>query len=259
MILIVRVNITPIIIIKHMNKMIDIHTHILPQIDDGASSVEVAFEIIKKQLDQEIATVVCTPHFDASKMFLPEFIYKRAKAMEALKSSQIQLLTGSETVCNECLFHYSDLSPLCIEHTRYLLLELPVYGMWEEDLYYQINELMNHNGIYPIIAHIERYDTVRKSRKTIQKLIQMGCMIQMNADSVLELKRGNPTLKWIKKGYVDILASDCHNTTDRPPNLNDAYQKISHYLGNEYCEQMQLNCKLILEGKKMRGSTYYII
>jgi protein-tyrosine phosphatase len=254
-----RENIIQIITIKYMSKMVDLHTHLLPQMDDGASSTEEAVAIIEKLQAQKIVTAVCTPHFDASKMYLPEFLNRRTAAMNILNGSPVCLLTGSETVCNEFLFHYSDISPLCMEHTRYLLLEIPFCGLQEDELYGQIKELMTYYRIYPIIAHIERYDAIFKNKVKIRKLKQMGCMIQMNADFVIGKKSVDTALKSIKKGYIDILASDCHNLAHRPPNLAEAYNRVRHYLGYEYCHQLETNCNLILEGKKLRGSTYYII
>lgn len=239
--------------------MVDLHTHLLPDMDDGASSTEEAFALIKKLFEQKIETAVCTPHFDPSRLCLSEFLDQRRTSMGRLKDSPVRLLTGSETVLNEFLFHYSDLSNLCFENTRYLLLELPYFGLWGEELYLQIKQLMNYYSIFPVIAHIERYEAVWKNKKTIQKLIQMGCMIQMNAGAVIDKKGGYKAFGLIKKGYVDILASDCHNMVNRPPNLSEAYDKIRLRLGNEYCITLENNSKQILEGKNLRGSLYYLI
>lgn len=247
------------IIIGLVKKMIDLHTHILPEIDDGASSTEEAYALINKLFEQKIGAAVCTPHFDPSKSELSDFIDKRKLAMYKLKDSPVHLVSGSETVLNEFLFRYSDLTALCFENTRYLLLELPYSGSWGKELYLQIKKLMNFYSVFPVIAHIERYDAVWKNKKSIKRLIEMGCMIQMNASAVISAKRGYKALGLIKKGYVDVLASDCHNTITRPPNLCEAYDRISLYLGSEYGSKLENNSLQILKGKKLRGNHYFLI
>ncbi len=239
--------------------MIDLHTHILPYIDDGAATYEEAVILTELLRKQNVEVAVCTPHFDPSRITMTDFLEKRASSMSLMKESDIRLLSGSETALNDYLFHYMDLSPLCVENTNYLLLELPYKKKWENDLFYKIEHLIDYYGVIPIIAHIERYQAIKKSNKLIKKLIDIGCIIQVNADSIVDKKTRARAFQYMKKGYIDVLASDCHNTKQRMPKIAEAYEVVRKKFGDDFCLHLMNNSKQIIEGKILRDKFYYLI
>ena len=238
--------------------MVDLHTHILPNVDDGAQSVEESMLLIKSLLNQNISTVVCTPHFNPTQLSLENFIKKRDQSMSLLKDTHISLIPGSETVLHEYLFHYPDLNGLCIGNTRYLLTELP-YSKWNEKTYELVERFMSYYNIYPVIAHIERYPNVKKNIKSIKRLIDLGCVIQLNSSSVLDENNWGRIVRYMKRGYIDVLSSDCHNMTVRPPTIDIAYKKIENKFGRDYCEILMRNAQSIVDGVILREEKNYII
>jgi len=85
---------------------------------------------------------------------------------------------------------------------------------------------MLSRGITPILAHIERYEYLRSDSPLLERLIDSGVLLQCNASSVFGKNRSSTVIKLIKRGYVDLLASDCHSPVYRPPNLFEAYKKL---------------------------------
>ncbi len=237
--------------------MIDLHTHILPNIDDGARDVDTALKMTEALYSQSITKAVCTPHYDPSRTPMEEFVKKRALAFAKLKESRIQLILASETILHEYLFHYCDLSELCIENTRYLLLELPYLMKFDRKVFEAINRLIDYYNIIPIIAHIERYPSIRQ--KQINKLQQMGCMLQLNTGTILNKKTRKKALRYIKREYIKIIGSDCHDMERRPPSMREALELIDYQLGASYCERLEDYAEGIVKGKELLKKKSYII
>jgi protein-tyrosine phosphatase len=232
--------------------MIDIHTHILPYIDDGAKDTEEALKMIRYLALQGVDMAVCTPHFDPLISTIEEFIEKRDKALQAIYTSDITLISASETRYQELLYEYSALDPICIGKSRYLLLELPYKENWSDYDIEDIEKLMSLYNVIPIIAHIERYKALWKSKKAIRQLMSLGCIVQINAGTIIDINKRKTALHYIKNGLVDVIGSDCHNMSKRPPNLKDAYAIIDKEIGIYYCDLLQQNAASIIKGKGIR-------
>lgn len=234
--------------------MIDIHAHILPYIDDGAKDVEEALKMTECLELQQVHIALCTPHFDPTKSSIEEFVAKREKALLAIKDSKITLISGSETRYHDLLYQYSSLDPICIHNTKYLLLELSNKDQWKDYLEC-IEKLMNLFHIIPMIAHIERYHSLWKNKNNIRKLMNLGCVIQLNANTIIDKKLRKTALHYIKKGFIDVIGSDCHNMSQRPPNLKNAFDIIEKDLGIHYCDLLQQNANSIIKGIMIRNDT----
>lgn len=206
--------------------MIDIHTHILPRIDDGAKDIAEAINMTENLYLQGVTTAVCTPHFNPARTSIEIFLSNRKRAYESLKKTRIKLIEASETYLHEYLFHYDDLSPLCISNTNYLLLELPFDKKWPASVYANIEKLRYYYDVIPIIAHVERYDQILKSTKTLKYLKAMGCLIQINTTTIIDKKYRHFITAYLKYDYLDVLGSDCHNMTSRPPLILEAKDEI---------------------------------
>ena len=232
--------------------MIDLHTHILPDMDDGAVDIEEAILMSETFRGQSVNMVACTSHYYPSKISLEEYVSKRTEAMKKLEHCRIALKPASETYLHEYLFHYPDLSQLCICQTNYLLLELPCTDKWEESIYDMIERLIHYYHVIPIIAHIERYPAARKSKKWIRRFLQLGCLIQVNAGSILDWKEWLRIKRYMKQGYIHVIASDSHNLITRPPLLPQAYDKISKKLGEKFSNQLKMNAEAVIRGEVLQ-------
>jgi len=239
--------------------MIDIHTHLLPGIDDGASTIEEALLMTKSLLEQGIFSAVCTPHFNPAEMSIDDFSKAREGALLSIQNSGIKLIPGSETFLHEYLFHYQDISPLCIGDTRYLLIEFPVKKNWDIKNEVYIQQLVNYYSIVPIIAHIERYKPAFKNTGILKRLKNMGCLIQTNTSSVIEENTTRLVMKYLQTGYIDLLGSDCHNMTTRPPCFTKALKEIKQKAGLEIITQLEKNSESIITGKNLNKLYGYIL
>lgn len=215
--------------------MIEIHSHVLPGIDDGAKDVQEAAGLLSLLKEQGVSSVVMTPHFYPDRHKLEEFQEKRDNAYFTLFQSlgepwekgrafDMDLILASETLISDTLFAYDSLEALCISGTNYLLLELPYSKEWSGSVFRLIDKLMARYGVTPIIAHIERYDAIRhKPEKNLVELLDLGCLLQMNIDSLIERGSRRLAMKLVKKGYIDVVGSDCHSLISRPPRYREFY------------------------------------
>ena len=168
--------------------LFDIHCHIVPSVDDGAGSLEEALKILQMEYDQGVRTIFCTPHF-SSKLFvapLPkiweQFKLLRSAAWEMNK--ELRLYLG-------CEFHVNmEMIPSLKAHrgysmagSRYVLAEFS--GSTEVSYIRERLYSLLSNGYKPIVAHIERYECMRKDIDFVEDMIDMGALMQVNADSLI--------------------------------------------------------------------------
>lgn len=213
---------------KEKGKMIDIHSHVLPDMDDGARDTAESYKLLDLLKAQGITEVVLTPHFYPEHERLERFIKRRKQAYEKIKEYPMEFKLASETFLTEALFSNESIEPLCVEDTSYLLLELPFDKVWGFNVFQMIERVIGQYGVQPIVAHIERYDAIRDWRnrkKNLGKLRDMGCLLQVNIGSIVDKRTRRASLKLVKKGWADFAGSDCHNLTTRSPQY-DLYREI---------------------------------
>ena len=219
---------------------IELHTHILPGIDDGAKTKAESFELLDDCKRQGIYTAVMTPHFYPGDQSMKDFLKKREAAFQSISDYEgVKLLRGSETLMSELLFNYSSLDELCIEGTNYLLLEMSYHSKWSDTLFDSIGRLMDRYEIIPIIAHVERYEPIKKYYKMVQEFRDMGCLIQMNGGSLIPKWSRIFCFKLLRRGWIDVIASDCHNMTTRRPVYREAMKIIEDKLGVDYVDALE--------------------
>lgn len=211
----------------------DIHTHILHAIDDGSSSVDESLELLKREKSQGVSTVVLTPHFNVDIISLDTFLKLRderynellmaVKNQPELKGMNIYL--GAEVAYSPNLVKI-DVEKLVVGNTRYLLLELPIMQPFN---FKETLEHLNSLGIIPILAHVERYGYLSSKRKLLSYKSQ-GALIQSNVSALLSKHKRRFVLRMLKKGYIDILASDTHNLDKRMPKWERALNTVDYSL-----------------------------
>ena len=213
--------------------MLDFHTHILPNIDDGSASPEMSAAMLKKMYDSGIDTVFATPHYYADEMSIDEFLGKRAASLDALYKACgtkhiPKICPGAEVHITEALTSQRGLDRLCIEGTNLILIE-PPYTMWPDSIFAYIEHILSNYCIVPVIAHIDRY-VFNQEKQKIKRLFDAELLFQANAVSIINRSTRRKMLGLIKKGQVQFIGSDAHNLTTRPPNINEAYEIIQKKL-----------------------------
>ncbi len=210
--------------------MVDIHTHILPGMDDGAKSVEESIALLKEQKQQGVYRIFLTPHFYPEKEDVQTFSARRQKAYEKIKDavSGVELRLGAEVRFSQLLTTI-DLQPLAYEGSDYILIELP-----SRRLPYRVEEIFFHiqsQGYAPVIPHAERCAYFRENPEMLRKLIENGVLCQANAEYLLGANYKSFMKAAIKHNFYHFLASDTHNTTRRPPYLKRGYATVEKIAG----------------------------
>ena len=205
----------------------DIHTHVLPFIDDGAQDLVMSLEMLIQMESDGITTVIATPHFNFMKDDEQSFLTKREDSLNQVKNIikennlKITIRKGTELLFGPGMTDI-DLSQHTIEDTDYLLIEFST----RKKITNAVTSLENilAQGFIPILAHMERYDFLLDDGDLMIKLIQMGVLFQVNAETIINDKSLTNIL--FKKNLVHLIASDTHNTTNRNPNLKEALDSL---------------------------------
>lgn len=215
------------------------HTHILPGIDDGAKDEQEARSLLSMLKEQGVTLVALTPHFYCHKQELSDFLEQRQEAFARISDFDLKMVLGSETYLTESLFSNDSLDPLCIGDTRYLLLEIPDMAEWTSTTFQMIDKVIRRYNVKPVIAHVEQYRAIQLSRRResmFQELVDLGCLLQINADSLVDRRSRGKTLKMIKGGWADFVGSDCHNLNFRPPRIGEFRKIIEKKVGLQQLE-----------------------
>ena len=209
----------------------DLHTHILPGMDDGSKDPEMSVQMLKAQMEQGVDRVFLTPHYYPVES-VASFIARRDRAMDKLAEAMAketaplpQVCLGAEVAYRPGIGYEPDLRQLCLGNSEYLLLELP-FAPWSKDILRDIRNMICTKGITPILAHLDRYMGMQK-KDIFQEVLEQGVLVQLNAESLLHWRTRAAAKKLLKQGAVHALGSDSHNLRDRAPNLRKALTAVS--------------------------------
>ena len=215
--------------------MIDIHCHILPAVDDGAASWEVAVEMCRMAWQDGITHIVATPHANC------RFRYDRA-AFAKLAEELTRRVDGKPAISLGCDFHFSyenlilvleNPGQFTIGSTRYLLVELDTYSV-PLSISANFSNLLAR-GIVPIITHPERNPVLQGEPQRLLGWKKQGCLVQLTADSLSGRwgARAKATCEWLlKSNAVHLMATDAHDERRRVPCLSKARQQVARLLGD---------------------------
>ncbi|MBO5868498.1 MAG: hypothetical protein J6Q54_06295 [Oscillospiraceae bacterium] len=218
--------------------MIDLHSHILPNMDDGSQSTEETAELLKLLTEQGVTTLVATPHFYPHLDNPEDFLERRSASLANMPQveNSPELLLGAEVAYFSGLSCSEEMISLQLGNTGLLLIEMP-FTPWSEHIIHEICEIPATLGLTPVLAHIDRYLANNQLPKHLNNLISCGVYLQCNADSFLSWRTRGKVLKLMKNGYIQFLGSDCHNLTSRKPQLGEAAKVIQKKLGEEFWEE----------------------
>ena len=227
-----------------MKELFDIHCHMVPGVDDGASDLEESLAMLKMQHQDGVRKIIITPHYRRRMFETPaKKVHEQfLKLQEAAKKEypDMSLYLGCELHSN------MDLQDI-LEKRKYVTMAGSSYVLLEfseGDSAQHIRERVYNVlscGYEPIIAHVERYQCLFGKEEKIAELIGAGAYIQVNAEN-FEAGLINPArkraMKLIHRGFVHLLGSDCHNMQDRKPDLGPAAEYIQKKMPGEICEKI---------------------
>lgn len=231
----------------------DLHTHILPGIDDGAKTPEEAMMLIESLRNQGINHICFTPHFYTHKEDIEAFLSRREEAKRQFLSlvlDDVQVKVGAEVYVTKYLFSEErDLKNLCIDGTNYMITEFSYDSTFSDNTMKMITYLRDR-GIFPIIPHIERYPHLMKNKDKLLELIYEGVLIQSNAVSFTQFSTKRKLLRMIREGYIQLLSSYAHSMTrNSPVAMSYAIKYISDKCGEDVVDSLNKNAEKVFCGK----------
>lgn len=231
--------------------MVDIHCHILPLVDDGARSWEIAEQMCAMAVRDGITHIVATPHANS------QYEYDRERFSQILSELQGRL-NGTLKFSLGCDFNlsfenlellFASPAQFLIEGTRYLLIELNNFGIppgFDQLLFRMTAELQ----IVPILTHPERHPLLQRHPEQVAPWTDLGCLVQITANSLTGHwgRRAKDAAVWLlKKKVVHILASDAHDLHHRPPLLSPARDAVAQMLDEQSAlELVEINPRLVV-------------
>ena len=220
--------------------MVDIHSHILPNVDDGSRSVQESLQLLKMLADQGVSRVAATPHFSADRESVEDFIRRRQFAydslMQEMPQGMPQIMLGAEVKYYQGISRMADLKSLCIEGSSLLLLEMPM-ARWTEYIIKELLEISCSRGVTLVLAHIERYLSLQ-SPDVWDRLLEGGVLMQVNATFFTEWRTRRRAVSMLKSSAIHFLGSDCHRAVERPPYIKAAAEIIEKKMGSRFLALM---------------------
>lgn len=242
--------------------MIDIHSHILPMIDDGASSVEMALEMLKRAYEDGTDAIILTPHYaDVYGFHNPKhkifFLYEDLYFIVKRERIPIQIYLGCEYLFDSKEKFLEDKENITtINDTNYLLMEF--FFDVEGKTILEAVDTVIENGWIPILAHPERYDCIQDEIEIAYQAKKLGAHLQMNKGSILgrygqEAKETSYDL--LSEHAYTFVGSDAHHPKMRSSLMYDAYLEVKELFGRTYAKQIfKENAKKLL---KIEGKSDY--
>lgn len=233
-------------------QLYDMHSHILPGIDDGASSVEKSLLILNELKKQGVTNVCFTPHFYTNEISAADFAAKRQEAVDELMPHipyGMRVAIGAEVYVSKYMFNGDDIFCACYGNSPYILTEFAYTSSFSNHTMDYIVKLIENYNMIPILPHIERYPALLNDPALIAELKNMGVVIQTNTNSYTQkasffLK--HKLIKLIKGEFIDIIGSDAHSLHHNDPRtFSEAINYISKKCGRESVRRMMSNAEKI--------------
>lgn len=240
-----------------LNSFTETHCHILPGIDDGSPDVETSLKMIAKLQEQGAEAIICTPHYYSDCLSLDDFLAKRDAAYNKLKAAlplgSPKILLGAEVYISKYLFGNEKLERIKIEGTDYALIEHSFREEFSQNAYNRLVSLICDWSVTPILAHIERYPALMGSSKTLDELLELGCIAQVNISSFADSQRKvkKKLFKYLEAGKITLIGSDCHNLKARAPEYSDGAAEIIKKCSQSALDELLENSNRLADGKTL--------
>jgi protein-tyrosine phosphatase len=237
--------------------MIDLHCHILPNVDDGPKDLAESVEMAKQAVQQGIKTIIATPHHRNEKYENHgQTIFGQVEEFNrVLKSENLDLtvLPGQETrIFGEMVEGLESSEILPLNQGKYVFVELPSGHVprYTGQLLFDIQL----KGFIPVIVHPERNQEIIENPEVLYQLVKKGALTQVTASSVSghfgkTIKKFS--LQLIEANLTHFVASDAHNTSSRGFKMVEAYDVIGRSFGIEAVYMFRENAELVVQGKSV--------
>lgn len=212
-----------------MTAITDLHSHVLPCMDDGSGSLEESLEMLRLAGTQGITIMAATPHFDPRTDGPEAFLTRRDQAAQALlekmEPGMPRLLLGAEVRYFRGISESDALPLLTLEGGKALLLELPP-SPWPREVWQELEQFHMRTGIVPIVAHLDRYMGLFRFRDLPERLADLDVLVQANSSFFLKKTTASLALRLLREDKIHLLGSDCHGIRYRRPDLGAALETI---------------------------------
>jgi len=232
--------------------MLDIHTHILPNIDDGSRSVAESVAMIRASMEQGVNRLALTPHFYPERESPKRFLERRGESARELSAALAgmkqlpKMCLGAEVAYFEGMSRTEHIDSLCIGRTRMLLVELP-FSTWNHRVLDELFDLQDKRGVQLVLAHIDRYLHFQRPG-TMRELCERGFWIQASTSFFLDLHTSWLAMRMLRQHKIHFLGSDCHNTSGRVQNMGRAMARIDRRLGPQAIGHLEYMENTVWEG-----------
>lgn len=235
---------------------VDLHSHILPGMDDGAENTDVSLTLLRKEAADGVRKIVLSPHYNPINENVEDFLQRRSDSykslIQAVSSSELNgffdLRTAAEIRYNPSLLELDGLERLCIAGTKVLLIEFSTQHFPEfvQDVFYRLQT----KGFIPLMAHVERFPWLRKEPEILYNLVCDGSYAQINTDSII---KSNDSLAFIRKmmkcELIHCIGTDTHNMEKRPPHMKEAEKVLAKNPGADTVSYMNDIAEGLLAGQ----------
>ncbi|WP_040952403.1 tyrosine-protein phosphatase [Gorillibacterium massiliense] len=237
--------------------MFDIHTHILPGVDDGAQNLDESLDLARAAVAEGITGLIATPHHQNGRYWNDAaFVTAAVSVLQEIfreKEIPLNLQAGQEIrVYPELLDDLAAGKLLTLGNSPYLLIEFPTANVphYVSELFYELCLL----GKIPVIAHPERNTELANHPDRLKKLIDLGAYAQVTSHSInggFGRTVQTISLKMLRSNLVHLVSSDAHHIDMRHFALQEAYWRVQKELGREKCQHMKNNAEKIGMGEHM--------
>jgi protein-tyrosine phosphatase len=241
--------------------MIDIHSHVIWGVDDGARSVEESIAMLEAARESGTTDIVATPHANSEYTYEPALVEERIEELAAKTG-------GTPKIHRACEFHlnFDNVDHLLerpfaytINGKQYLLIECPDFNVGRHTD--AVLRRLVDAGLTPIVAHPERNPVVRKEPERLERWVELGCLTQVTALSILGGFGGSAkaaSMRLLDRGLVHMVASDAHDAVCRHPRLDEAYTVVRSRCDEDTAEILFTeNPRAVVEGLALAGGRLF--
>ena len=235
---------------------VDLHSHILPWMDDGADDADVSLELLRKEASDGVRQIVLSSHFNPINENVSEFRIRRNSSyrqlQKAVSGSELagifDFRPAAEIRYNPSLLEIDGLETLSIDGTKVLLIEFSTqhYPEFVQDVFHRLQT----KGYIPLMAHVERFPWLRENPEFLYNMVCGGAYAQVNADSIIKSRE---SLSFIRRmmdcGLIHCIGTDTHNMTKRPPHMKEAEKVLAANPGKDIVDYMDEIGRTLLAGR----------
>lgn len=242
--------------------MIDIHSHILPYVDDGARDTETALEMLKMAKEANTNAIVLTPHSnlyenDKNLLFEMKFVFEAFKKKIVDEKIDIDVYLGGEIFANDDIIDLAKQKSVpTINGSRFMLVEFDFYS--SSAYVMQTVRALASMGYVPIVAHPERYECIKKSISNAVEIMNSGGLLQINKGSLTNDFGASAKLcayELINHRLAQFVASDAHSINFRNTDMELAFDLVTGEVGSDMAQKLfEINPRAIIHNEKLKIS-----